>query len=140
MHYNILQKWASQWENQPVDFNNDGWVDVFGLGGLIMFNNGDMTFTASTSPAYSGATGDLNHDGAVDIMSGSTIYFNDVDTNNYLTISTVGVQSNKQGIGAVVLCPAAAVFEPKLAGIAVAQVDCACKAAVETNSDKKRSN
>lgn len=87
-------------ENQPVDFNNDGWVDVFGLGGLIMFNNGDMTFTASTSPAYSGATGDLNHDGAVDMMSGSTIYFNDVDTNNYLTISTVGVQSNKQGIGA----------------------------------------
>lgn len=87
-------------ENQPVDFNNDGWVDVYGLGGLIMFNNGNMTFTASTSPAYSGATGDLNHDGYIDIMSGSTIYFNNVDTNNYVIISTVGVQSNKQGIGA----------------------------------------
>lgn len=87
-------------ENQPVDFNNDGWVDVFGLGGLIMFNNGDMTFTASTSPAYSGATGDLNHDGYIDILSGSTAYINNVDTNNYLIVTTVGVQSNKQGIGA----------------------------------------
>ncbi len=87
-------------ENQPVDFNNDGWVDVYGLGGLIMFNNGDMTFTASTVPAYAGATGDLNHDGAIDIVYGSSIYFNDVDTNNYLIVSTVGVQSNKQGIGA----------------------------------------
>ncbi len=87
-------------ENQPVDFNNDGWVDVFGLGGIIMFNNGDMTFTASTSPAYSGATGDLDQDGYIDIVSGSTIYFNDVDTNNYLVISTIGTTSNKQGIGA----------------------------------------
>jgi hypothetical protein len=87
-------------ENQPADFNNDGWVDVYGLGGLIMFNNGDMTFSASTVPAYSGATGDLNHDGSIDIVSGTNIYFNDVDTNNYLIVTTVGVQSNKQGIGA----------------------------------------
>lgn len=87
-------------ENQPVDFNNDGWVDVYGLGGLIMFNNGDMTFTASTAPIYSGATGDLDHDGYIDIVSGNTIYYNNVDTNNYVIVSTVGVQSNKQGIGA----------------------------------------
>lgn len=87
-------------ENQPVDFNNDGWVDVYGMGGLIMFNDGDMTFTASTCPAYSGATGDLNQDGYIDIVSGSTIYYNDVDTNNYLVVTTVGSTSNKQGIGA----------------------------------------
>lgn len=87
-------------ENQPVDFNNDGWVDVYGLGGLIMFNNGDMTFTASTAPVYAGATGDLNHDGYIDIVSGYSIYYNNVDTNNYLTVSLVGTQSNKQGIGA----------------------------------------
>jgi len=87
-------------ENLPADFNNDGWVDVYGLGGLIMFNNGDMTFTASTVPAGSGATGDLDHDGYLDILSGSTIYYNNVDTNNYLVISTIGTTSNKQGIGA----------------------------------------
>lgn len=87
-------------ENQPVDFNNDGWVDVYGLGGLIMFNNGDMTFSASTAPVYSGATGDLDHDGYIDIVSGNSIYYNTIDSNNYIIVSTVGVQSNRQGIGA----------------------------------------
>lgn len=87
-------------ENLPADFNNDGYVDVYGLGGLIMYNNGDMTFSGSTAPTYSGATGDLNHDGYIDIVNGSSIYFNDGDVNNYLTITTVGTTSNKQGIGA----------------------------------------
>lgn len=87
-------------ENLPADFNNDGYVDVYGLGGLIMYNNGDMTFSGTNAPTYSGATGDLNHDGYIDIVNGSNIYFNDGNSNNYLTITTVGTTSNKQGIGA----------------------------------------
>ncbi|HAA00020.1 MAG TPA: FG-GAP-like repeat-containing protein [Flavobacteriales bacterium] len=87
-------------ENYPGDFNNDGWVDVYGLGGLIMFNDGDMTFTASTSPVAGAAVGDLNQDGALDLVAGTTIYKNNLTSNNYIVVSTVGVQSNKNGIGA----------------------------------------
>jgi len=87
-------------ENMPLDFNNDGWVDVFGLGSTIMISNGDMTFTAGTGPFYPSPFGDLDNDGYMDFYSGSNIYYNDLDTNNYLKVVTIGTESNKNGIGA----------------------------------------
>ncbi len=87
-------------ENMPGDFNNDGWVDVLGLGSVFMLNNGDMTFTPSTSPFYFGPCGDLNNDGYLDFASGTTLYLNAESGNNYLVVNTIGTESNKNGIGA----------------------------------------
>ena len=87
-------------ENAPGDFNNDGYVDVFGAGNVIMLNNGDMTFTQASVPFSNGPMGDLNNDGFLDIQNGSTLYMNDGNDNNYLKISTVGTASNINGIGA----------------------------------------
>jgi hypothetical protein len=87
-------------ENFPGDFNNDGYVDMIGLGSVIMINNGDMTFTPSASPFYAGPAGDLNHDGYLDFFENGTIYYNTMEGNNWLIVSTVGTESNKNGIGA----------------------------------------
>ena len=87
-------------ENLPGDFNNDGWVDILGLGSTFMINNGDMTFTASTSPFYGAPYGDLNNDGYLDFYSAGTIYYNSLEGNNWIKINTVGTESNRNGIGA----------------------------------------
>jgi hypothetical protein len=87
-------------ENMPGDFNNDGFVDVLGMGGNFMINNGDMTFTPADCPFYFGPAGDLNHDGYLDFFSESSIYYNTMEGNNWLIVSTVGTESNKNGIGA----------------------------------------
>lgn len=87
-------------DNCPVDFNNDGWVDVFCGNGSIMINNGDFTFTNSPTSFYPGPVGDLNNDGFMDVLNGSMIYLNNGNENNYITINTVGTSSNKNGIGA----------------------------------------
>ncbi|KRO67172.1 MAG: hypothetical protein ABR84_00740 [Cryomorphaceae bacterium BACL21 MAG-121220-bin10] len=88
-------------ENCAYDFDNDGYIDIVSNGN-IFFNNGDMTFTLETDllPSNNGAFGDLNNDGFVDSFTGSTIFKNNGNTNHYLTINTVGVQSNRNGIGA----------------------------------------
>lgn len=91
-HYNI--------ENVAHDFNNDGWVDVFGGGNTIMFNNGDMTFTPVTIPATNGPIGDLNNDGFLDIVNNSTLYLNNGNDNNWIKIHLQGIESNRNGIGA----------------------------------------
>lgn len=47
----------------------------------------------------SGAVGDLNNDGFLDVFNGS-LYYNDTNSNNWLKIVTIGTQSNLNGIGA----------------------------------------
>ena len=86
-------------ENAPYDFDNDGHIDIISNGN-ILFNNGDGTFfVASSGMPPSGAVGDLNDDGFLDVFNGS-MYYNSGNANNWIKIITVGTQSNLNGIGA----------------------------------------
>ena len=87
-------------EHVPVDFNNDGYVDISGNSNRILLNNGDMTFTPVSVPFSAAAIGDLNNDGFMDAFVSGTVYYNDVNDNNWLTINTIGTVSNTNGIGA----------------------------------------
>jgi hypothetical protein len=87
-------------EHVTYDFDNDGFADVLGGGGKIMFNNGNFTFSPVTYAFTSGAIGDLNNDGFLDIQNGNTIYYNSGNSNNWIKINLQGIQSNSNGIGA----------------------------------------
>ena len=91
---------ATSREHVAFDFDNDGFLDIIS-GGNVLRNNGDMTFTlfANVFPG-SGAYGDLNNDGFVDARRGSTIYINNGNDNNWISLTTVGTESNINGIGA----------------------------------------
>lgn len=84
------------------DFNNDGFIDIFGGSSTVMLNNGDMTFSPSIVPGGSGPIGDLNNDGFLDIYNGDTnkILFNNGNDNNWMKITLEGIESNSNGIGA----------------------------------------
>lgn len=86
-------------EYVSYDFNNDGWVDVF-TNGKIMINNGDNTFTIQDVVPNVGAVGDLNDDGFLDIQNGSNVFFNQPNGNNWVKMNLKGIQSNSNGIGA----------------------------------------
>jgi len=83
------------------DFDNNGFIDVMGGGGKIMFNQGNGTFVATTYTNLSlGAIGDLNNDGFLDFQNGSNIRYAVPNGNNWLKLALKGVQSNSNGIGA----------------------------------------
>ncbi len=97
-------------ENVCHDFDNDGFVDVFGLGGQLMLNNGDMTFTNINDNELQtgildlpdgGAIGDINNDGFLDILR-TDLYINGGNDNNYIKFNMLGTASNINGIGAMV--------------------------------------
>lgn len=89
-------------ENITHDWNNDGYLDLLGMGGTFMAGNGDMTFTEYEIGPGNGPVGDLNNDGFLDIVSGNTLYMNEGNDNNYLVVNTVGTASNLNGIGAMI--------------------------------------
>lgn len=109
------------------DFDNDTYIDMFvtvttGSSNHYLFkNNGNKTFTAIANPfptgglvIQSGATGDLNNDGLIDIIAGfasgynspssnpDILFLNNGDGNNYnwSEVRLQGGPSNKNGIGA----------------------------------------
>ena len=89
-------------ENVAFDFDNDGWDDILtdAGGGVIFFNQGDMTFVEQSVAASGGAVADLNNDGFLDIYNNGVIYYNSGNDNNWLKIVTIGEESNTNGIGA----------------------------------------
>lgn len=87
-------------ENVAYDFNNDGFVDVLGMGGEVMINNGDLTFSSSGSFILNGPVGDLNNDGFLDVVNNNQIHYNVGNENNWLKIALIGAESNINGIGA----------------------------------------
>lgn len=88
-------------EHVAHDFDNDGWVDVLGGGNKIMFNLGNGTFAPENYINIAvGGIGDLNDDGFLDFLNGSTIRYAVPNANNWLKVSLQGVASNSYGIGA----------------------------------------
>ena len=119
------------WGTRFFDYDNDGWVDLFVANGhvypqlqhyrqrkLLHHNNRDGTFTEVAAqfgaPLMQERAGrgvafaDLDNDGDVDLV------INDLDgppqllrndggnANNFVLIRTIGVKSNRDGIGAKV--------------------------------------
>jgi hypothetical protein len=88
-------------ENVTHDFNNDGYLDILGLGNSLMINNGDMTFTYVESNVDNGPVGDVNDDGSLDVLNGGQLKMGIPNENNYLKFNIVGTVSNINGIGAM---------------------------------------
>jgi len=92
-------------EHVTYDIDNDGNMDIIS-GGTILYGNGDMTFTDIDFNALnSEAFGDFNSDGFLDAARGGAIQMNNGNSNNWITITTLGVGpdlngSNRNGIGA----------------------------------------
>lgn len=83
------------------DFNNDGFIDVWcANSNVIMYNNGNLTFSPSAVIFGQGALGDLNNDGFIDVMNGNNLRINGGNANKWIKIALNGTTSNKQGIGA----------------------------------------
>lgn len=97
----VLELTSTGIENCTHDFDNDGNLDIASHGN-ILFGNGDMTFTLYTGilAGNNGSFGDMNDDGFIDAVSGGTLYTNDTTSHNWIKITTTGVQSNINGIGA----------------------------------------
>jgi hypothetical protein len=106
-----------------VDFDNDGFLDIIHSGGVhyVYRNNGNHTFNRkpllfpSNDTMHAFATGDLNHDGWVDLYANygdgyvspdyenaDRLFINDGGTNHWVAFDLEGTLSNKQAIGAIV--------------------------------------
>jgi enediyne biosynthesis protein E4 len=117
------------WGTKFFDYDNDGWVDLLVVNGhvypqlptyrqrnLVHHNNHDGTFTevgaelgapfAEKHTGRGAAFGDIDNDGDVDIIINNLdgvpqLLRNDGgNANNSVLIKTVGVKSNRDGIGA----------------------------------------
>ena len=106
-----------------VDYDNDGYLDLYVAPGLLYRNNGNETFDnviekAGIEPATVGVwfsfagLGDYDNDGDLDVYllhdgdysavvgPSDELFRNNGNDNHWLHIKTVGTQSNRDGIGA----------------------------------------
>ncbi len=95
----------SAYEGLAADFDNDGDIDILRdnfntFSNEFYINNGDMTFTIVPTDVTTGALGDLNNDGFIDVLKGLNVFYNQGNDNHWLRINTIGRESNRNGIGA----------------------------------------
>lgn len=114
-----------------VDYDNDGWLDLFvtvlgpssnaggGVFNRLYRNQGDGTFALATTGSLvtqggnpgSAAWGDFNNDGFPDVVvtagnifspQRNALYRNNGNANNWIKLRCVGTDSNRSAIGAKV--------------------------------------
>ena len=107
-----------------VDYDNDGYLDLYDVDEYLYRNNGDGTFTnvikeagiesgvANVQFRWGASFGDYDNDGDLDLYlprvgnwnaaegPSDELFRNNGNDNHWLHIKTVGTQSNKYGIGA----------------------------------------
>ena len=113
--------WGSVW----VDYNNDGYEDLYVATGdidslltvktsLLFKNDGGTGFVNETDSilsnvynvAYCPVKGDIDNDGFYDLVVvnhgiAPSVLSNSGNKNHYIKVTPVGIQSNKQAIGTV---------------------------------------
>ena len=127
------------WGVSFIDFDNDGWTDIFVTNGhvyaqvgdtdiesgyrerKVLYKNlrngkfADVTLEAGPGilekvPGRGCAIGDFNNDGTLDVLVNcigdvpQLLRCESTTKNNWIRIKTVGVKSNRSGIGARIYC------------------------------------
>lgn len=125
-----------------LDFDNNGWLDIFLVNGHVFPEVGRLTTEAGyaqrkvmyrnlgngkfedvseqiggaiiePTPARGCAFGDYDNDGDIDILINPVNAFPELlradstTNNNWLKVTTIGVKSNRNGIGARIICTTA---------------------------------
>ncbi|MDQ3013305.1 MAG: CRTAC1 family protein, partial [Acidobacteriota bacterium] len=130
-----VSKMHSGWGARFLDYDNDGWKDIFVAQGHVMDNieltqagihyretplllrnvSGKFSDVSAQAGApflkamagRGAASGDLNNDGAIDVVVSDVtgaprVFRNGATANTWLLIDTVGAKSNRDGIGAAI--------------------------------------
>ncbi len=116
--------YGNGWGANFLDADNDGFLDLYVCGSIVgsdvvsnefyrnlgdgTFEQPDYGFEGDTVSSYVNAFGDFNQDGYPDIAVKNDAPFdaqfweNSGHTNNWLKVSLEGVESNRDGVGALI--------------------------------------